>query len=253
MDRSFLSSQAVVTASRRFVCARLATYEDAEESKMLAAMARTGSGQLENSVFALLAPDGVTRLARTGRSIRQVYGSAAQMAQGMDAIAQAHPGSGRMADLSLPLASSVPIGLTVAAADSLPLVVLPSGVSDEQVASLAKVAWRPDLAGRLQFARLKDASELAGVKKTPPGSSDLLVIAPDEFAQGGEVIATLAVADPAAWEKALRVALEGFKGSVKTMSTHIPEGKRLGVFYDPAQPVTDPMELRARERNRPRP
>ena len=43
----------------------------------------------------------------------------------------------------------------------------------------------------------------------------------------------------------------GQRRQVKTMRDHIPEGKRQGVFYDPANAVTDPMELRARERNRP--
>ena len=35
MDKSFLSQSEVIAASRKFVCIRLATYENAEEAKFL--------------------------------------------------------------------------------------------------------------------------------------------------------------------------------------------------------------------------
>ncbi|MBY0231652.1 MAG: thioredoxin family protein [Gemmataceae bacterium] len=57
MDRSFLSRPEVVKASRSHVCGRLATYEDEVEGFFLWSLAKTGSGKLENSVFAILAPD----------------------------------------------------------------------------------------------------------------------------------------------------------------------------------------------------
>src|SRR5918911_333929 len=74
MDRRVLSDPAVVAASRDFVCARLLTYESAEEGKFLESICRTGSGQLENTVFGFLAPDGVTPLTRVGRGPEHVFG-----------------------------------------------------------------------------------------------------------------------------------------------------------------------------------
>ena len=68
MDRSFLSQQDVVDASRAFVCVRPATYMDAEEAQALTELVRTPSGKLENTAFTILAPDGETKLVRGSRS-----------------------------------------------------------------------------------------------------------------------------------------------------------------------------------------
>src|SRR5947209_3773331 len=90
MDRSFLSQPEVITASRRFVCIRLATYENAEEGSLLKSLVRTRSGELENSVFAILAPDGQRRLIRAARSPKDAYRVAAQMGAGMNRIADGY-------------------------------------------------------------------------------------------------------------------------------------------------------------------
>ena len=252
MDRSFLSDQAVVIASRQFVCARLATYENSEESKLLKDLVSTRSGELENSVFAILGPDGATRLVRPGRSMRMGYADAKAFAKALDGIAARYPGSKDRAIPSLPLAASVPLAITVAAADSLPLVVLPKDADQTMVDALAKLAWSPQWVGRLQYARSKEDKDLQGLKNLPgPIAKDAFVVLPDEFAQGGEVRATLPAGQPETWDQTLQTALAGHSARVKSMRDHLPEGKRKGVFYEPANPVTDPMELRARERNRP--
>ena len=251
MDRSFLSNQAVVIASRRFVCARLATYEDSEESKLLKSLVRTRSGELENSVFAILGPDGTTQLIRPGRSMRMAFQDAGAFATGLGQISGKYPGAKATGDLSLPVAANFSVGLTVAAADSLPLVVLPPDASEAMVKALQLLAWSPALVGQLQYARLKNGKELEDVKKAPQELKDILVVLPDTFAQGGEVVASLKAGESEGWEKVLRGVVAGQRRQVKTMRDHIPEGKRQGVFYDPANAVTDPMELRARERNRP--
>ena len=66
----------MIAASRRFVCARLATYEDEAEGKFLKSLVRTRSGELENSVFAILGPDEKEQLVRPGRSMRSAYDDA---------------------------------------------------------------------------------------------------------------------------------------------------------------------------------
>lgn len=252
MDRSFLSDQTVVTASRRFVCARLATYEDSEESKFLRDLVDTRSGELENSVFAILDPDGKTPIGRKGRSMRMGYQDAADFAQGLDRIAAKYPGTRKETEFSLPLASNVPLALTVASADDLPLVVLPPEVDAETLRKVSRLAWSPDLVGRLQFARVKEAKELDGVLGRFPGAQkDLLVVIPDRFAQGGKVAATLKRDESDTWEKGLKMVVASHQTQQKTMRDHMREGRQKGVFYEPANPVTDPQELRARERNRP--
>src|SRR5262245_45492737 len=125
MDRSFLSQAEVVAASRKFVCVRLATYEDKDEGAFLKSLLLTRSGELENSVFVILSADG-TPLIRAARSPKQHYADAAQMAKAMDRIASDNApkaGASSAAPL-LPRVANVRLALDVAACDNQPLVVL---------------------------------------------------------------------------------------------------------------------------------
>ena len=88
MDRSFLFQPQVIAASRSFVCVRLATYEDETEAVFLKAFTSTKSGELENSVFGILAPDGQQKLIRSGRGPKQAFAGPAEMAEAMKKIAR---------------------------------------------------------------------------------------------------------------------------------------------------------------------
>ncbi|MEI6236045.1 MAG: hypothetical protein WCT04_23565, partial [Planctomycetota bacterium] len=67
MDGSYLFQPEVIAASRQFVCVRLVTYEDKDEALFLKSIGRTRSGELENSSFGMLAPDGKTKVLFGGR------------------------------------------------------------------------------------------------------------------------------------------------------------------------------------------
>ena len=56
MDRSFLSSEDVVTASRNFVCIRTATYEDAGEAEFIKRTIFDGADDLRNFWFFASSP-----------------------------------------------------------------------------------------------------------------------------------------------------------------------------------------------------
>ena len=62
MDQSLWSDPLVIEASRKFVCARLATYEDKDEGAMLKSIYRGRSGELDNTVFTVLSHDGKSRV-----------------------------------------------------------------------------------------------------------------------------------------------------------------------------------------------
>src|SRR4051812_42803830 len=125
MDRSFLSQPEVIAASRQFVCIRTATYEDAEEAKILATMIRTGSGQLENTVFAILTPEASRHLVQPGRSPHWAFRTSADMAAGMKKIsAQYAAEAGPVSSAALPKIASFRLALDVAACDSQPLVAM---------------------------------------------------------------------------------------------------------------------------------
>src|SRR5262245_9523785 len=142
MDRSFLSRPEVIAASRDFVCVRLATYEDADEARFLKGLFRTRSGEVENSVFCVLAPDGRSKLIRAASGPEQVYADAAAIAADMKRVAgQSSPSAPPAA---LPLVAGPRLALDVAAADGLPLVVIlgNDAVAHQRLASgVAKLAW----------------------------------------------------------------------------------------------------------------
>src|SRR3954470_13326397 len=100
MDRSFLSRPDVIAASREFVCVRLATYEDPTEARFVKGLVRTDSGELENTAFCLLAPDGKTKLSRSARGTERVYADAAAMAAGLRRVVGQY--SPRAAPTALP-------------------------------------------------------------------------------------------------------------------------------------------------------
>ena len=245
MDRSFLSDPAVVDASREFVCVRLATYEDEEEAKLLAGLFTGRTGQLENSVFAILDWTGTKRLTRTGRSPHFVFRDAGSMARGMQEIVEEHGGKEQVSDswLGVPALKDVRLAMNVASCDSQQLVVA-SAKTDKQAKQLdeqlTKLVWQEGVIGKFLYARSRDTKELAsieGVGKQP----GLYVVRPNQFGTEGDVVARIALG--AAHEDALKslrdVAETNTLGS-KDARRVIREGTRKGIDWETVVPVTDP-------------
>ena len=90
MDRSYLSDQAVVSASRAFICVRLVTYEDADEMEFMKStyLFRTPT---KNSLFAILDPTAREHLVAPGRSMKNTFKDAAEMARHLGEISQEYP------------------------------------------------------------------------------------------------------------------------------------------------------------------
>src|SRR5947209_8249 len=126
MDRSFLSDADVIAASRKFVCVRLTTYEDKAEADFLRSFQVTRSGELENTVFTILSPDGKRQLARASRSARQTFGDSERMAATMDRLCREFENrksaQGQLPEL--PQVANVRLAINVAACDNQPLVIL---------------------------------------------------------------------------------------------------------------------------------
>ena len=250
MDRSFLSRPEVIAASREFVCVRLATYEDPVEAKFVQWLVRTGSSELENTAFCLLAPDGKKKLSRAARGTEQVYADAAAMAADMRRVVGQY--SPKAALTSLPLMANPRLALDVAAADGLPLVVIvgkDTGTRQRSHDRLAKLAWTQEFLGRFVYAEafVKDVLGVPGITV----DSGVVVIAPDKFGQKGSVLRQVdASATVDALAEAMRTAMAEYQAPAKTFQTHVREGQRQGVFWETRVPVTDPMENAARQRGR---
>ena len=204
MDRSFLADEHVIAASRKFVCIRLATYEDADENKILANIF-SRQGVLENTVFALLTPDGKTKLVAAGRSPVWAFGgvngpgvnaqpkeSIQKMSATMEAIALAYPGKGKnvAGPLPLPYLADMRLALNVSAADRQPLVAVFSEDAKERKKmerELSQLAWTDTFIGQTQYVVSQKPNEFKTVEGFKP-ESGFIVIQPGTFGLTGQVI-----------------------------------------------------------------
>jgi hypothetical protein len=257
MDRSFLSQPKVVAALREFVCVRLATYENGTEARFLQEICPTGSGQLENTAFTILTPDGKKQLVRGSRSARDTFDDADHMAETMNRIAGWYPRQKAQSTLvpDVPTVASVRLAIDVAACDNQPLVLFQRGPSTQGnglVDKLKVLAWTEEFRGRFIYAEFGDASELSSVEGTE-ANVGLFVIQPDRFGQKATVLAGVtADASAAAVADGLRKGLALYRPALETFKDHIRAGHQHGAFWQTAIPVTDPMEQKARERGRSR-
>jgi hypothetical protein len=123
MDTSFLSRAEVVTAAKKFICIRLTSYEDETEKAFIGKLVK---GEIGNTAFAILSPDGkpVACGRGPGRGPGDLFKDAADMAKGMDAIAEKHPAKKVDGVQALPVTLTPLLGLVVAASDKQPLVVV---------------------------------------------------------------------------------------------------------------------------------
>jgi hypothetical protein len=228
MDRSFLSQPEVVAASQKFVCIRLSTYENAQEVAMLGQLFRGGSGQVENTTFAILDPSGQRPLVRCGRSPDWAFANAQAMASQMDSIADGFRSA--KGDLpTAPLEDNLRLAINVAACDGLPVVVRVG--QQGHLSQLSQLAWDEKVAGRAVFC-LSTAQE-SGL------SEGLWVLRPDAYGQKASPLANL----PQKQTKAALIRiLQAYQAPPKEVRQHIREGMAQRVYWKTAVPVTDPHE-----------
>lgn len=223
MDRSFLSRPEVVEASRNFVCIRLATYEDAEEARFLATIFRGRSGQLENTVFALLSPDGKHKLMGAARGPNQLFGTPEYMAESMNEVARYYGARTALSQRQLPKVKDYTLALNIAACESVPLVVVTSSQAE---AGLAASAWDPRNLGKAVYVRAQ-----------LEGRQGAFLVEPDKFGQKAVSIRELPDRLNAAQ---LASALQPYLGPPKNHREHVSEGHQRGVHWQTKIPVTDP-------------
>lgn len=184
---------------------------------------RGGSGQLENTVFALLSPDASQLLAPSGRDPGRLYSDASTMAASLNSLAQGYPGH-QARQNELPLMADFRLGLNVAACDGLPLVVVTSAAAETR---LAPAAWSAQNLGRAVY--VKEA-----LQDYPDGA---YLMVPDTFGLSVTRMIPLAADITAAQ---LSQQLAPWKEPPKDDRTHIQQGRAQGIRWETKIPVTDP-------------
>ena len=239
------ASEEFLTASEKFVCIRIETYENKEAEEKVRALL---NGRYANTAFCLFDPQGERRLTRSGRGPSAAFskrgrdGEAvdpAVVARQMDQIAaQFNPNRDRTG-VVLQDFNSFRQALNVASADQRLLVCV--NVRDEhrqQVESnLQEVFGDEDVGGKFHLDFLdqdvdKGWSETIKGKTNEPG---ILIVRSGEFGLDGIVMALLSHTDDASKIKsALLAANDNFANqeSRKQYAQHVQSGKRQGVYFE---------------------
>jgi len=268
MDRSFLSRDAVIEASRKFVCIRLPTYEDRTEVNFLKTLHVSYTGEIANTVFALLAPDGKTKLSAADRSPAQVFGgvpnrrsdrpgaaelneaAARKLAERMEAIARTHPGKDGEAGLqrALPRSSNLRMAVNIAACDNQPLLVLFSEKPEELKAmekALQPVAWSEGIVGRAVYVTVRSAAEYSRLVRHKEPSAGFVLAAPEAYGRHAVPLLKLAPTTAAAeLQKELRAMLALYNPPPKDSDAHEAAGLEAGIRWRPKTPITDRSRAR---------
>ena len=241
MDRSILSQKSVIDASREFICVRLATYESAEEAEFLKTVYLGRTGELENTVFTILAPDGKEKLVRGHRSPQFVF-RGNSMARSMQEIAQRYKAKSTVGEgaLKLPKLADVRLAMNVAACDSQMLVV---AIGDKKTLpqrrkELAEQAWSKDFIGHFAYAETSDRKELAKIDGLRPDAA-FVVIEPNTYGSEGKALTQASSVEQL--QGAMALALSVHEKAMKSHRQHVSSGKADGIHWKTAIPVTDPM------------
>ena len=276
MDGSFLSTSATVEASRPFVCIRLATYENRDEVDFMKRLYVSYTGEIANTMFALLSPDGKTRLSEADRSPAQVFGgaphrradqpgaaelnkaAAARMAESMEVISLAYPGKkgAEGAPRALPYLSDLRMAVNVGACDNQPLLVV-YAENPGEVARLEKalqpIAWSKEVIGRALYVAVSDAAEYARYIKGEKPAAGYALVAPEPYGRHATPLLTIdGETKPENVHKRLIAALALYNPPPKDFEKHEAEGLKAGIQWKPKTPITD-RSRRQRGRSRRRP
>lgn len=247
--------------SREWVCVRLASYEDEEEGAYLTDLYRGRTGLLNNTTFALLAPDGETLLDRSGRGpaflidmphapdVPATREQTRAFALKLDEYTTLFEPTADLA--ALPQALDYRRALNVAACDNQPLVVAYAKSRKERERiekELATLAWQPEFLGRLQYLVVEDRDQLSGLAALPKGDL-VVVLQPDLFGLEGTILRKTEGKPTSADLRALLISgLQAFQREDLDRRRHFEQGRQAGVGWETVMPVTDEGKNRGRSR-----
>ncbi len=241
MDRSYLSNAEVIKASRKFVCVRLATYEDADEMKFMASIYdyRTPT---KNSLFAILDPSAKRHLVTPGRSMKTTFTDGAAMAKEMRKISAQYSKAApmRAAKLGMPYLKSVHVALNVASCDSQRIAIVYAPKKEDRVQLeklMLPLVWSKTLTGALLYVMSSDVQELDAIRGATK-TAGVLVVEPDKFGTAARQVAFIKLgASPANALKMLTLVADGNEMGSKDSQTHMDWGVLMGLKWE--HPVKD--------------
>lgn len=227
----------VITASRKFVCVRIDSYDSEENQKIVRSHL---NGAFANTAFCILAPDGEERLTRSGRGPGQAVGDR-NFAETLDRIAAKYKSKGKPLEAALPDFPSFKLALNVSAADQRALVLV-TGSEDELTRAekrLRSVAWHPSVAGRLHFDLDATGDWKEPLAQEKEAGAGIYIVKPGAYGLKGDVIKRLShKASTDEILTAIAKANARFAESTekKVYSEHVATGRRKGITIEMAMP-----------------
>ena len=234
---SLFSQKPFIEASKKFVCVRLGSYESKEHQDMVRDLLR---GTFQNTAFVVFAPDGKTKLTRSGRSPNHAFGR--DVIVGMAKIANQYKPKGTLDDSTLTDYHSFKQSLNAASADQRLLVLSVASKSQQPSvqSSLQKVFNDKDVSGKFFYDMAnkgdeKWATNIKGITQ----KSGIFIIRSGKFGTSGTVMKQLPLnSKPEAIKAALATANAKYAKTEKrkVYSEHISDGRKEGVEYQNEMP-----------------
>lgn len=223
---------------------RPATYESAEEAKVLGKWFSGRDGDLENTTFVLLDPSGKKAISRAGRGPEMAFSNAAAFTEALKKGSAAY--QPKKGERVLPTVVDFRLGLNVAASDGLPLVAIvdANNASRERISkAVAETVWAKELNGLAHYVVLEDASALEELEGFE-ADKKIYVLQPDTFGRSGKIVSAFAASEKKLATK-LGAAFGGAKIEKASHRQHVRQGKRAGISWKSKIPVTDGAAARS--------
>ena len=191
------------------------------------------NGRLANSAGVIFAPDGKTKLTRSGRHIEENY------LDSLSSYAKKYPAKAKVSDALIPDFKYFKMALATASSEQRLLLVVsrPVSMASKVQKFIAPVVWDKSIQGKfhidVESSISKHKDLVKNLRTSRTGS--LLVIETDEYGMEGKVIKQLSFSN--SQQKLIKELsncydnyMKGLK--VKSYSSHVREGKRDGVYLD---------------------
>lgn len=234
---SLFSQKTFIDASKDFVCVRLGTYESEEHQTMVRSLL---NGTFQNTAFVVYAPDGKTKLTRSGRSPKHAFG--ADTVAEMETISEKFKVKGDTKDAVLQDFHSFKQSLNVASADQRLLLLTSAPTSKEKSAlkEVQTVFVDKEIQGRFHFDTLSKTDK--DWRKTVTGEkadSGFFIVQSGTYGMEGKVLKELPINSSAeVIKKALLEANADFAESEvrKNYNEHVKEGFKEGIEFENTMP-----------------
>lgn len=229
---SLFSQKDFIKASADYVCVRLGTYESKEHQDLVRDLLK---GTFQNTAFVVFAPDGKTKLTRSGRVPKHAFGD--NTISEMSEIVSEYKQKGTSEDAVMQDFNSFKQSLNVASADQrlLVLTVASDRQKEDALSKVQQIFVDEELKGRFHFDTIGEVDkDWTKNVKSSKSTEGYYIVRSDTFGQKGEVMKSLPLkSNVESIKEALLAANAVYAKSEvrKSYNEHVKEGRKEGIEF----------------------